>query len=294
MPTVSRLFFYPIKSARGIEVTSAHVTPLGLLHDRRFMFVDAHGVFVSQREHPALARMVPRIDGEHLVVSVDGLGSATVALSPEGPPVDVEVWGDRVRAVHASGLVEELASELLGARLRFVHFPDDGERQVDLAYAERGERTAFSDGFPLLVVGAESVRAVSRLVGRDVPVERFRPNVVVDGAPAWDEETWRELDVAGRRLRLPKPCARCAITTVDHLRGERGREPLATLSRERAVDHKVTFGMNALIDGPGTLAAGDLVVVTRRALPIQPVVNPVEQRGIEPLTFALRTRRSPS
>lgn len=265
MLVLSRLFFYPIKGARGVEVTAAKVTPLGLEHDRRFMFVDERGVFVSQREHPALARMAAEVRGDHLAVSVDGVGDATVPLSPEGPAFEVEVWRDRVTAIHARGPVEALASELVGAPVRLAHFPPDGQRQVDLKYAAPGDRTAFADGFPLLVVSAESAREVSRQVGRDVPIERFRPSLVIEGAPAWDEDTWRELAIAGRHVRLPKPCARCSVTTVDQLTGEREREPLATLARLRKVDGKVLFGVNALVDAPGAWTAGDLVEIARRA-----------------------------
>ncbi len=265
MPVLSRMFFYPIKGARGVEVTTARVTPLGLEHDRRFMFVDERGVFVSQREHPALARMAAVVLAERLAVSVEGLGEACVSLTPEGPELEVEVWRDRVTAVHARGPVEALASELVGETVRLAYFPPDGRRQVDLKYAAPGDRTAFADGFPLLIVNAESAREVSREVGRDVPIQRFRPSLVLEGAPAWDEDTWRELELGGRRVRLPKPCARCSVTTVDHLTGEREREPLATLARLRKVDGKVLFGVNALVDGPGTWTAGDLAEITRRA-----------------------------
>lgn len=262
---LSRLFFYPIKGARGVEVSSARVTPLGLEHDRRFMFVDEAGVFVSQREHPALARMVVTVEDERLLVHVDGLGAATAPLVPEGAPLEVEIWRDRVDALRVEGEVEALARALLGAPVRLAYFPATSRRQVDLAYAEPGDSTHFADGFPLLVVGAESAREVARQVGHEVPIERFRPSLVVEGAPAFDEDTWREITVAGRRVRLPKPCARCAVTTVDHLTGERGREPLATLARTRKVGQKVMFGMNALIDGDGTLRVGDAVAITRRA-----------------------------
>lgn len=265
MPSLTRLFFYPIKSARGIEVSARRATSLGLEGDRRFMFVDQHGGFVTQREHPTLALLVPSLDREHLVVSADGFGEARVALVPEGPEVDVEVWGDRVAAVHASGLVEELANELLGVRLRLVYFPDHALRQVDRKYARDGDRTAFSDGFPYLVVGTASVADVSRAVGHPIPVERFRPNLVVETTAPFEEEAWSTIDVGGLAMRLPKPCSRCTVTTVDHLTGARGKEPLATLAKTRARDGKVIFGMNGIADGDKTLTVGDQVLVTHRA-----------------------------
>lgn len=265
MAVLSRLFFYPIKSARGIEVTSARASALGLEGDRRFMFVDEHGLFVTQRDHPALARMVPSFDADHLVVSVDGLGQATVSRAPEGPPVDVEVWGDRVVAVHASGLVEELVTELVGARLRFVYFPPTERRQVDRAYAREGDLTAFSDGFPYLVAGSASVRDVSREVGHEIIVERFRPNLLIETGTPYDEEAWRRITVGAIPFRLPKPCARCTVTTVDPFTGARDKEPLATLARTRKRDGKVIFGMNAIADAEGTLTVGDQVVVTHRS-----------------------------
>lgn len=249
---VASLHFYPVKGCRGIALAEAELLASGLRHDRRFMVVDADGTFVSQREHPELARVATAISGDRLLLSIDGGAHATVALAPEGPRRRVHVWDDEVDAIDVGGDAATFFSELLGEACSLVFMPPDVIRPVDAAYARPGDRVGFADGFPVLVASLASLADLNaRLVAAGspaVPMNRFRPNVVVEGGDAFAEESAVTARIGGVTFRMPKNCARCQVTTVDQATGTTGKEPLRTLASYRTVGNKVNFAMNAIPD----------------------------------------------
>ncbi|MGZ3814886.1 MAG: MOSC domain-containing protein, partial [Mucilaginibacter sp.] len=136
---------------------------------------------------------------------------------------------------------------------------DEVIRPVDPDYAKATDQVAFSDGFPFLIISENSLAALNHEMQMDLPMTRFRPNLVISGCPAYDEDTWREITINAIDFRLPKPCSRCAIPAIDQETAQIGKEPLATLNRTRKWQNKVYFGQNALHDQCGQLTLGDTV-----------------------------------
>lgn len=259
---ITSLTIYPIKGCRGVAVPQVTLDRLGPVDDRRLMLVDETGRFLSQREIAAIATLVPRVDGPTLVVSAPGRTTLQLELDPDGPERLVSVWGKKGLVANDQGdVAARWFSDALGAPCRLVRFGSRTVNPVDPEYSPRPDaETSFTDGYPLLVVVSESLEALNRRLEHPVPMGRFRPSVVVSGAAAWSEDTWRELQIGELLLDLVKPCARCVVTTTDQSSGERSedREPLRTLS---ALRHPGIFGQNAVPRGIGTLRVGDPVVV---------------------------------
>jgi uncharacterized protein YcbX len=252
---IEALYVYPIKSCRGVAVDAARVTPRGLEHDRRWMVTDVGGTFLTMRTIPEMTLVRVALGADGLVVTrMNHEPLALPFIYTDGPRVGVEVWGDEVEAVrHEQGSL--WFSRALGQRVQLVCMPDDVRRAVDPDYARDGDIVSFADGFPLLVCNAASLLAL----GAD-DMRRFRPSIVIAGAPAWAEDGWKTLSTASLTLRTPKPCARCAIPGVDPDTAATTKEPLRTLAQLRTRDHKTFFGVNAIPDGEGVLHVGDEVV----------------------------------
>jgi uncharacterized protein len=260
MPVVRALFIYPVKSCRGIALERAQVEPRGLHHDRRWMIVDAEGMMVTQRAEPRLAQVEVVVDEEReaLFLSAPGPGRLRLPLAPrEGARARVRVWSSEVEALHAGDEASRWASSLLGTRAAIVFMPDQEERSVKAEYGKEGDMVSFADGFPILVVNTASLDDLNARLEGPVPMNRFRPNVVVDGFAAWAEDQWRRAHIGGVPVRLPKACDRCVVTTTDQQTGDRGVEPLRTLATFRRTGSKVYFGVNAIPDAVGPIAVGD-------------------------------------
>lgn len=252
---LSAIHIYPIKGARGVALASADVVERGLRDDRRFMIVSDAGLFLTQREHPELARVGTAIEGDALVIEA-GDHRLRVPLSPMGPRRAVTVWSSEVDAVEVPE-AHRFFSAILGTPAHLVYMPDDARRPVK----NRDAIVSFADGYPMLLTSESSLGDLNAHMDAPLPMDRFRPNLVVRGAPAWAEDTWDRIRVAGIELELAKPCDRCVVTTTDQQTGERGVEPLRTLARIRARDHKVWFGENLVHHGTGTVRVGDVVTV---------------------------------
>ncbi len=259
---VTGLRVYPLKGAGGIELEQAGLDPRGLLHDRRWMLVH-QGVFLSQRSHPMLALLRPRLEGESLRVGMEGVsGEAYLPPMDEGERLEVEVWGDRVEAVAPSPEADAWFSELLGLDCRAVRMPAGSRRPTDPAFAP-GSEVSFADGYPLLMVSEGSLRELNRRLDEPLGMERFRPNLIVAAAEGWGphaEDDWPPFTIGDTRFRGVKPCARCVVTTIDQETGEAGREPLRTLASYRERDGKVWFGQNLVHEGEGPVRVGDPLV----------------------------------
>jgi uncharacterized protein YcbX len=256
---VSALYVHPIKGCAGIPVASAEVTPRGLANDRRWMVVDAEGTFVSQRERAemVLARTALATDAAAIDLVAPGLPPLRLPLRHEaGPRREIRVWDDRGQAVvHAEG--SAWFSRFLGAPHQLVYMPDDARRAVSLEYGRPGDIVSFADAYPLLLISQASLDDLNARLDTPIVMERFRPNVVVEGCPPFDEDSWPTFQVGALAFRGPKPCSRCVVTTVDPDTGLRGKEPLRTLATYRQRDGKVWFGMNVVPDATGTLRIGD-------------------------------------
>jgi uncharacterized protein YcbX len=183
------------------------------------------------------------------------------AQTPEGPRRSIRIWDD---VVHATDLGDEAArwiSSFLGADCRVVFMPDDVVRPVDPRYAQPGDRVGFADAYPFLLISQGALGELNRRLKSPLPMNRFRPNLVVDGVPPHAEDGWARIAIGGVMFEVVKPCARCVVTTTDQETGERGHEPLRTLATYRRTNGKVHFGQNLIHQGGGELRVGDAVEV---------------------------------
>ncbi len=260
---LSGLFRYPVKSLRGLSLSAAEVDARGLRLDRHWMLVDPDGRFVTQRQQPRMALIdcAPEAGGLRL----DAPGMPPLQL--DGPAagaarLEVQIWNDRCQALAWSAEADAWFSRFLERPVRLVAMPEGVVRRLDPDYARPQDQTGFADGFPFLLISEASLADLNRRIGRTLPMQRFRPNLVVRGCAPYAEDQWRRIRIGAVEFRLVKPCSRCIIPSIDPATGERdGSEPLATLSRYRQRGSKVYFGQNLIHDGPGRLAVGERVEV---------------------------------
>lgn len=258
---VSGLAVYPVKSCRGIVLEEAVVGATGFDLDRQWMVVDAGGRFLSQREAPELAHIEVAVGGGELTLNAPALPALTVPLEgPYGRERTVAVWQDRCAAVDAGDSAARWLEEHLGRRARLVRMAGAGSRPM-IGAAVPGTAVSFADAFPFLLVSEASLDELNRRLETPVPMNRFRPNIVVAGCAPHAEDGWRRVSIGEVVFRVAKPCARCVITTTDQRTGERGPEPLRTLASYRTVGGKVLFGQNLVHEGRGVVRVGDRVRV---------------------------------
>jgi uncharacterized protein len=266
-PVLSGLHIYPIKSCGGIELESAELDATGIRHDRRWMLVDGRGEFVSQRSTPRMALISVSLGDECLVVGAPGVPDLEVPFGgDDGTRIDVEVWGDAQRGVPAGEEYDRWFREFLGGDYRLVRQPDEDVRPVDSVYAEDGDRASFADRFPFLLISEASLGDLNGRLDEPLPMNRFRPNLVVRGCGPYAEDGWGEVRVGDVVFRVAEPCRRCAITTTDQETARRGKEPLRTLATyRRDGGGEVLFGRNLIHSSAGTLRVGDPVSTTPRS-----------------------------
>ena len=248
---IHSLHVYPVKSCAGFSPGEVLLTATGLAHDREWMVVDPNGRFITQREAPRLALVCTAIAAGALQLTAPNLGGVAVAVDHGGVLSEVGVWRSRVPAFDAGEAAAGFFSTWLGRPARLVRFDARHQR---LSNRDRtGPIRApnlFSDGYPLMVLSEASLQDLNRRMGRELPMNRFRPNIVLGGVEAYAEDVLQEIEAEGVRLRPVKPCTRCVITTTDQATGLRdGDEPLQTLRRYKydAALHGVVFGQNMVM-----------------------------------------------
>jgi uncharacterized protein len=262
---------YPVKSCRGEDLDRAVVEPWGLAGDRRFMLVDDGGDVVTAREHPTLLLATPTVaDGELRVTLPDRPDLSTPI--PDGTDVvPVKIFSSKLDVALAAAPAHEWFSDLIGVRVRLVYLDDPTRRRPNPMRSRPDDRVSLADGYPLHLTNEASLSALCSLAETPLSMIRFRPNVVVSGAPAWEEDSWRLLRVGDVRFRVVKSCDRCVMTTVDPQTGRRGKEPIATLARHRRWDGVTWFGVNLIPDDVGTIRPGDPLEVLERADTSEPL-----------------------
>lgn len=256
---LSGLNTYPIKSAAGISLRQATVTMRGLLHDRRWMVCDRNGKFLTQRKFPQMALIQVAID-DFLRLSIAGQGMVELPTEPTEPhPVEVEVWGDACQAWSMGHEVAQWLSEFLGCEAQLVYMPDSTHRPSDHGRFETPN--SFSDAYPFLLISEASLTDLNGRLEQPVPMNRFRPNLVVTGCSAFTEDAWQRIKIGDIVFDVVKACSRCSIPGVEQSTGEPGKEPLKTLATYRRWDHAIWFGQNLIAQGEGTLTVGDEVEI---------------------------------
>ena len=271
--TVTALHHYPVKSMRGVATAEAVVEPWGLAGDRRWMVVDETGECVTAREHPALLLLTPEATVAGLRLSAPG--STALDVAAPARRVEVSVHGNKhqgrqpLMATDAGDEAAAWLSAYLGRTVRLVHADDRTSRRLNPRFTAPTDSTAFADAYPVLLATEESLAMVNDWVAEGpraaegpLAMRRFRPNVVVAGAPAFAEDGWRRIRIGGAVFRAPKGCDRCVMTTTDPDTAARGKEPIASLARHRRWDGATWFGMNLVPDTPGAvIRLGDVVEI---------------------------------
>lgn len=270
---ISGLFIYPVKSCRGLSLTTAEVDDLGLVGDRRFLVVDPTGKFLTQRTHARMARIATALDAATLTLSAEGAGSVAVARTadPAAPIRSVTVWKHSdLQAEDCGPDAARWLSDFLGTPCSLVRIGEKFRRDVLKKAGRPGDRFSFADGAPVLVAGEASLTDLNDRIqangGEPIPMDRFRANIVVAGAAPFAEDTWPLLRAGDVVLRNAGKSDRCIVTTTDQLTGERGKEPLRTLAtfrRDPVEPSSVYFGVNYINETKrGTLRVGDTVEIS--------------------------------
>jgi MOSC domain-containing protein len=248
--TVAGLFVYPVKSAHGIERTRVPLTPRGFEWDRQWMIVNPRGMFLTQRSHPHMARLVPQVREDALVIGFPGLPPLVVPLDFQGTPANVRVWDDACVGLDAGTQAAEWVSRALGEPLRLVRASPGMRRHANPKFAGAAPAPiGFPDGYPILVCNEASLADLNTGLPQPVPMDRFRPNLVLRGLPAWAEDRIETVAIGAVTLQLVKPCTRCTIPSIDQQTGEPSTDPAPALKKFRFSRELlgVMFGENAVI-----------------------------------------------
>ena len=252
---IHSLHIYPVKSGRVIDLDEARLGPRGLQYDREWMFITAEGRFITQRSHPVLARL--KAEPDELGVTLLHPEAGQLRLERPMPMATapqawrkVTVWKREIEAIDLGREAARFASAVVGEPARIVAAGSDN----------------FPDGYPLLVCTRASLEDLNRKLPSALPMSRFRPNIVLDGTDAWEEDRFKELRINDVRLKLVKACTRCSMTAIDQQSGRKALSPLPVLQEFRfdAALRGVTFGQNARIEsGAGSLLrVGDAVQIS--------------------------------
>lgn len=263
---VSSLHVYPVKGLKGLDLSEARCTERGLEHDRRWMVVDANGKFLTQRGHPRMATVWTEIDDSALSLSAPDMPGVDIPLDPRpAAPLRVRVWNSECEAIPVSPYADAWLTEYLGLSCRLVYMPDSTRRTSDPRHGGEGRLVGFADGYAHLVTTLASLEALNaRLAAKGLgalPMNRFRPNIVIAGALPFAEDGWKGMRIGDAVLRAAKPCGRCEVTATDQATGERaGAEPLETLGEFRSsAEYGLMFGVNFVTVTTGTVRVGDRV-----------------------------------
>lgn len=293
-PRVKSIHIYPLKSGAGLPVDNIPLLERGLWNDRMLMLVhdvpraDGTFRFVSQRDKGAseLAKFltIPLDKGGVMFRRTDrGDAFMFEKLSASfGAAVNVNVWKDDFKAIDMGDKVADFFTQQLGMPVRLVAFDDAVRRAVDFQYSGEWDHVSFADGFPLLVTNEASLQALNAEMadGEQVGMERFRPNIVLEGLEAFEEDTILTARIGDSVIiQFEKPCSRCVLTTIDQETGEKPhKEPMQTLAKMRRGMDKtsglkgVFFGQNAIPRALGSIHVGDKVEILSRK-PLHPALQ---------------------
>jgi uncharacterized protein len=264
--TVEELNIYPLKSGRAIPKRSVRIGRTGFEWDRHWMVIDWTGKFLSQRTHPLLAQIVPDLLDDALMLNAQGQAPLRVPHAMDGVArLKVRVWDDTCEGVDQGDEAAAWLTGFLGEDVRLVRVVSEPKRVANPKYTGSDAQTvAFSDGFPILLVNRASLEDLNTRMPEAVPMNRFRPNIVLGGLPPFAEDRIASVRIGDIELRLVKPCTRCIITSTDQQTGDRTANPLPVLRTfrfDRAL-HGVTFGENAIV----TAGIGASIEVGHEAL----------------------------
>lgn len=267
---ITELHYYPIKSCGGTSLDRAKVGSRGIEFDRGWLLVDDQAKTLTQRDLPSMALIKPSLpqdsysdrEGLSLTLSAPGMPQIKVAEKSKNAHVDLEVWDDPCSGVDQGDEAAAWFSEFLKKKVRLIRMADECVRKIDPKYATAdSDQVSFADGYPLLIVSQASLDDLNQRLQEPLPMDRFRPNIVVAGCNAFAEDKWTAFESGGIRFDCVKLCARCVVTTIDQKTTKKSVEPLHTLAIYRNQNNKLMFGQNLIHKSTGEIAVGDLVTV---------------------------------
>ena len=263
MTLLSTLTYYPIKACRGFDLLESRVERMGLADDRRMMAVTPQGEFLTQREYPRLALITPALKNDCVTLSAPNFDTLQFVVQKAGPPIPVNIW--KSKGVHAIDQGDEAAgwfSDWLGASVRLVYMDPTFKRKLNPDYAiSADDHTGFADGYPILIISEASLQDLNSRLDAALPMNRFRPNIVVKDCEAFAEDKWKRIRIGDVEMALVKPCPRCEVTTIDKETLEQSKEPLKTLGGYRKQKGGAMFGMNVIPLTEGNIKIGMTVEI---------------------------------
>ena len=259
------IFVYPIKSLGGISLNDAILGARGVELDRRWILTDLEGNMLTQRAVPAMAQLKTSLQQSGISIHNSAQEDSDQFLLPYNhhttEELTIQVWDTAGKALAVSAEADAWFTKQLGLPCRLWYMPEHSDRKLQSSYTEYEGPMSFADGWPLLVVSEASLAALNDRLDHPLPMDRFRPNLVVTGDFAFQEDTWKKIQIGNTIIEGGKPCGRCAITTIDQQTAERGKEPLRALASWRKTESgSVVFGWNMFSRDGGSLKVGDPVL----------------------------------
>ena len=240
-------------------MNEARVTTRGFAFDRHWMLVDQQGKFVTQRTAPEMSQVKIKLESDSMTIEKEGMEAFEVPYTATGSRLNVEIWRDTVNAQEVSSVVNEWFCDALHQEVRLVCMPEDVIRSVDPDFSRPGDHVGFADGYSFLLLSQASLDDLSQRMGEPMDALRFRPNLVIEGTSAFEEDQFSHFSIDGVRFKVAKPCARCVIPTIDPLTGLSNPEINRVLAGYRTKEKSIMFGQNLVHDGVGMLRVGSEV-----------------------------------
>ena len=264
MITLSNLTYYPIKACRGFDLAEARVERMGLANDRRMMVVTLEGEFLTQAEHAKLALVTPAMIDDTITLSAPNFDSLRFTIKKTGAISLVNIWESKnVHAIDQGAKTARWLSDWLGVSVRLVHIANGFKRRLNSDFAVSAEdQIGFADDYPILLISEASLRDLNSKLDSPqgavpvLPMNRFRPNIVVQNCEPFAEDTWKRIKIGDVEMALINPAPRCLVTTIDKETLEKSKEPLKTLSTYRKQKGGVMFGMHVIPLNEGEIKIG--------------------------------------
>jgi len=263
---LSELWIYPVKSLGGIRLKTSQVQQRGLQYDRRWMIVDDHGSFLTQRTNPKMASLglSSHEDGFTIFSKLHPGRSILLPFLPDSAEkVQVKIWKDIVDAVTVSSIIDAWLSQELGKMVRLVFMPESTSRMMHPDDSPESSLISFTDDFPFLLISQASLDDLNSRLDSPVTMQRFRPNLVVSQTQAFGEDSWKTIKIGHLNFLVAKPCDRCVLINVNPELAVKETEPLKTLAGYRKIDKKIFFGQNVIGLDTGIISEGDSIHVLK-------------------------------
>lgn len=256
MHTLTALYSYPIKSIQGITHQTCQVQDRGLALDRRWMLIDQNNNFITRRTEQRMALFRTHLRKNHIELEFEGEKTQVPLERHSNTSIEVRIWNDSCMAYLVDTQLDSWLSSKLGKSCRLVYMPDSTKRLVEKFEHTSNHITGFSDAYPFLIISEQSLEDLNSRLPNAISMKRFRPNLVIKASRAFEEDSWRTIRVGEVIFDLVKPCKRCVLTTVNPETGEKGDEPLKTLSSYRKINNEILFGQNAVQRNNGEIHVG--------------------------------------